>query len=57
MQGTQLLRDQDQSYARRRTNRLAGRCLDVLDLPYDRVLVEMSPYDLARGRIPFRYRN
>ena len=25
-------------------------------LPYDRVLVEMSPYDLTRGRITFRYR-
>ena len=26
-------------------------------LPYDRVLVEISPYDLDRGRILFRYRN
>jgi translation initiation factor IF-1 len=26
-------------------------------LPEDRVLVELSPYDLARGRIVFRYRN
>jgi len=26
-------------------------------LPYDRVLVELSPYDLTRGRIIFRYRN
>ncbi len=26
-------------------------------LPYDRVLVEITPYDLARGRILFRYRN
>ena len=26
-------------------------------LPYDRVLVEMSPYDLTRGRITFRYRS
>ena len=26
-------------------------------LPYDRVLVELSPYDLGRGRIIFRYRN
>ncbi|MFD5125391.1 translation initiation factor IF-1 [Streptomyces sp. NPDC058385] len=26
-------------------------------LPYDRVLVEISPYDLTRGRIIFRYRN
>jgi translation initiation factor IF-1 len=25
-------------------------------LPFDRVLVEMSPYDLTRGRITFRYR-
>jgi translation initiation factor IF-1 len=25
-------------------------------LPYDRVLVELSPYDLTRGRIIFRYR-
>ena len=25
-------------------------------LPYDRVLVEISPYDLTRGRILFRYR-
>lgn len=25
-------------------------------LPYDRVLVELSPYDLDRGRIIFRYR-
>jgi translation initiation factor IF-1 len=25
-------------------------------LPYDRVLVELSPYDLTRGRIRFRYR-
>ena len=25
-------------------------------LPYDRVLVELSPYDLSRGRIMFRYR-
>jgi translation initiation factor IF-1 len=25
-------------------------------LPYDRVLVEISPYDLDRGRILFRYR-
>jgi translation initiation factor IF-1 len=26
-------------------------------LPEDRVLVELSPYDLTRGRITFRYRN
>ncbi|GLY34258.1 translation initiation factor IF-1 [Amycolatopsis sp. NBRC 101858] len=26
-------------------------------LPYDRVLVELSPYDLSRGRILFRYRS
>jgi translation initiation factor IF-1 len=26
-------------------------------LPFDRVLVELSPYDLNRGRIMFRYRN
>ena len=26
-------------------------------LPYDRVLVELSQYDLTRGRILFRYRN
>ncbi|SDX21614.1 translation initiation factor IF-1 [Amycolatopsis xylanica] len=26
-------------------------------VPYDRVLVELSPYDLTRGRILFRYRN
>ncbi|MTK41074.1 translation initiation factor IF-1, partial [Nocardia seriolae] len=26
-------------------------------LPQDRVLVELSPYDLTRGRILFRYRN
>ncbi|MEU8588410.1 translation initiation factor IF-1 [Streptomyces sp. NPDC048664] len=25
-------------------------------LPYDRVLIELSPYDLTRGRIIFRYR-
>ena len=25
-------------------------------LPYDRVLVELSPYDLTRGRIMYRYR-
>ncbi|GAA1646331.1 translation initiation factor IF-1 [Kribbella alba] len=25
-------------------------------LPEDRVLVELSPYDLTRGRIIFRYR-
>ena len=25
-------------------------------LPYDRVLIELSPYDLTRGRIVFRYR-
>ncbi|GGP76347.1 translation initiation factor IF-1 [Streptomyces abikoensis] len=25
-------------------------------LPYDRVLVELSPYDLTRGRIVYRYR-
>jgi translation initiation factor IF-1 len=25
-------------------------------LPYDRVLVELSPYDLTKGRIVFRYR-
>ena len=25
-------------------------------LPYDRVLVELSPYDLTKGRIIFRYR-
>jgi translation initiation factor IF-1 len=25
-------------------------------LPFDRVLVELSPYDLTRGRIRFRYR-
>ena len=24
---------------------------------FDRVLVEISPYDLTRGRITFRYRN
>ena len=26
-------------------------------LPEDRVLVEVSPYDLSRGRIVFRYRS
>ena len=26
-------------------------------VPFDRVLVEISPYDLTRGRIRFRYRN
>lgn len=26
-------------------------------LPADRVLVELSPYDLTRGRILFRYRS
>ncbi|MEV6768905.1 translation initiation factor IF-1 [Nocardia sp. NPDC051030] len=26
-------------------------------VPDDRVLVELSPYDLTRGRIIFRYRN
>jgi len=26
-------------------------------LPGDRVLVEISPYDLTRGRITFRYKN
>jgi translation initiation factor IF-1 len=26
-------------------------------LPFDRVLVELSPYDLTRGRIIYRYRN
>jgi translation initiation factor IF-1 len=26
-------------------------------LPFDRVLVEVSPYDLDRGRILYRYRN
>ena len=26
-------------------------------LPFDRVLVKLSPYDLARGRILFRYRS
>ncbi|MFJ1754993.1 translation initiation factor IF-1 [Kitasatospora sp. NPDC088391] len=25
-------------------------------LPFDRVLVELSPYDLTRGRIMYRYR-
>ncbi|WP_405020673.1 translation initiation factor IF-1 [Kitasatospora sp. NBC_00070] len=25
-------------------------------LPYDKVLVELSPYDLTRGRIMFRHR-
>ncbi|MEQ0564371.1 translation initiation factor IF-1 [Amycolatopsis sp. NEAU-NG30] len=25
-------------------------------VPFDRVLVELSPYDLGRGRILFRYR-
>jgi translation initiation factor IF-1 len=25
-------------------------------LPFDRVLVEISPYDLTRGRILYRYR-
>jgi translation initiation factor IF-1 len=25
-------------------------------IPYDRVLVEISPYDLTRGRILYRYR-
>ena len=25
-------------------------------LPFDRVLVELSPYDLTRGRIIYRYR-
>lgn len=25
-------------------------------MPYDRVLVELSPYDLNRGRILFRHR-
>ena len=26
-------------------------------LPHDRVLVEISPYDISRGRILYRYRN
>ncbi|GAA2787064.1 translation initiation factor IF-1 [Kitasatospora aburaviensis] len=26
-------------------------------LPFDRVLVELSPYDLSRGRIRYRYRS
>jgi translation initiation factor IF-1 len=26
-------------------------------VPQDRVLVELTPYDLTRGRIVFRYRN
>ncbi|MFE0461650.1 translation initiation factor IF-1 [Kitasatospora sp. NPDC058965] len=26
-------------------------------LPFDRVLVEISPYDLTRGRIRYRYRS
>ena len=26
-------------------------------LPFDRVLVELSQYDLSRGRILYRYRN
>lgn len=26
-------------------------------VPEDRVLVELTPYDLTRGRIVFRYRN
>ncbi|GAA3297262.1 MULTISPECIES: translation initiation factor IF-1 [Dactylosporangium] len=26
-------------------------------MPFDRVLVELSEYDLSRGRILFRYRN
>lgn len=26
-------------------------------LPFDRVLLELSQYDLTRGRILFRYRN
>ncbi|POX57353.1 translation initiation factor IF-1 [Streptomyces sp. Ru71] len=26
-------------------------------LPFDRVLVELSPYDLTRGRIVYRYRS
>ncbi|MFJ8039621.1 translation initiation factor IF-1 [Kitasatospora sp. NPDC096147] len=26
-------------------------------LPFDRVLVELSPYDLTRGRVLYRYRN
>jgi translation initiation factor IF-1 len=26
-------------------------------LPGDRVKVEMSPYDLTKGRITFRYKN
>jgi translation initiation factor IF-1 len=26
-------------------------------IPEDRVLVELSPYDLTRGRILYRYRN
>nr|WP_164540730.1 translation initiation factor IF-1 [Streptomyces abyssomicinicus] len=26
-------------------------------LPFDRVLVELSAYDLTRGRILYRYRN
>jgi translation initiation factor IF-1 len=26
-------------------------------LPGDRVMVEMSPYDLTRGRITYRYRS
>ena len=26
-------------------------------LPFDRVLLELSPYDMTRGRITYRYRN
>ena len=29
--------------------------LQVIDLPGDRVTVEMSPYDMTKGRIVYRY--
>ena len=34
-----------------------GMARSIKILPYDRVLVELSPYDLTRGRIVFRYRS
>ncbi|MFH1610354.1 MAG: translation initiation factor IF-1 [Patescibacteria group bacterium] len=39
------------------TARLAGkmRMFRIMLLPGDKVRVEMSPYDLTKGRITFRY--
>ena len=38
------------------TAHISGKMRNIKILPGDKVRVEMSPYDLSKGRIAFRYK-